>query len=112
MQSGRLRHRVTIQRQTVTRDAYGGEVVTWGTLAEVWALCLPLTGRERYVSAAAQELSDLSYGVRIRHRTDVDPKMRVVWGTKVLDIQSVQDPTGRGAELVLLCRDVLEGTTA
>lgn len=110
MQSGRLRHRVTIQQQTVTRDAYGGEVVTWGTLAEVWALCLPLTGRERYISAASQQLSDLSYGVRIRHRTDVNPKMRVAWDAKLLDIQLVQDPTGRGEEMVLLCRDILEGT--
>jgi SPP1 family predicted phage head-tail adaptor len=109
MQIGRLRHRITIEQATVTRDAYGGETLTWGTYATIWALVTPVRGQERQISAAAQELATLAYQVRMRYRSDIDPRMRVVWGTKVLDIESIYDPTGRYAELILLCRDVLEG---
>lgn len=112
MQIGRLRHRITIQQQTVTRDAYGGETISWDTYATVWAQVTPASGRERFINAGAQEYATVDYKVRIRYRSDIDPKMRISWGTKILDIESVQDPTGYTAELILLCRDVLEGTVA
>jgi head-tail adaptor len=32
MRAGRLRHRVVIQRKTVTQNAFGEEVITWTTV--------------------------------------------------------------------------------
>lgn len=43
IQAGNLRHRITIQRETTTRDAYGSEVKTWADLATVWASLDPLS---------------------------------------------------------------------
>lgn len=43
IQAGKLRHRITIQRETVTRDEYGSEVKTWDDLATVWASVEPLS---------------------------------------------------------------------
>ena len=37
MQTGRLRERVTIQQENVTRDASGQELKTWPDVATVWA---------------------------------------------------------------------------
>jgi len=111
MQIGRLRHRITIQQQTVTRDAYGGEVIAWSDVATVWALLTPVRGQERQLTAAAQVQATMIYQVRIRYRADIHPKMRILWGTRVMDIEHMVDPTGRTAETIMLCRDVLEGAT-
>ena len=44
--AGRMRDRVVIQTKSATRDAYGAEVITWSTLATVWASVESIGGRE------------------------------------------------------------------
>ena len=44
--AGRLKDRVTIHSRSVTRDAYCAEVITWATLATVWASVESISGRE------------------------------------------------------------------
>lgn len=43
IQAGKLRHKITIRRETTTRDEYGSEIKTWTDLATVWASIDPLS---------------------------------------------------------------------
>lgn len=105
MEAGKLRHRVQLQRATVTTDSHGDQVKSWTTLAEVWAEVLDLTGRE-FVQAS-QVMSDISVQVRIRGRRDfrLTPKDRVVFGSRTLDIRHVTDMGGKGVEWRLACTE-------
>ena len=102
--AGHLRHRVTLQSPTVTRDAYGAETVTWADQATVWAACLPLSGRE-YLAARA-EVAETLIKVRIRWRADVSTTCRVVWEGRTYVIEAALDTLGRHEELVLMCKEV------
>jgi len=88
---GDLRERVTLQQATETADGQGGTVRTWAALATVWAQVLAAgAGRE-------------NYAITIWRRTDVTPQMRVVWGSKTLQIEGVRDPDGRRVWTTLDC---------
>ena len=108
MQAGKLRERVTIQRETVTRDSFGAEVNPWKDVTTVWASVRPGASGERFISAADQMQATITHTVRIRQRAGISPKMRLLWGTRKLDIQSVVDPDGRRREVLLLCEEIVE----
>lgn len=109
MQAGRLRHRVTIQQPGVTQNEYNEEVVTWSTFATVWADITALSGQERLIALADQVQSSMIQNVRIRYRSGVTVKMRLSLGSRILDIETVEDPDGRKRQLLLACREVLNG---
>lgn len=109
MRAGRLRERVTIQQETIIRDSFGAEVPSWVDVATVWASVLPGSSGERYIATVAMTQAEISHTVRIRYRAGLGPKLRLGWSARILDILSVVDPTGRQAELVLLCSEVIDG---
>jgi len=107
MNIGKLRHRVTIQKVTVTQDADTGEVSeTWSTLGQVWAEVAPLSGRELF--AAQQVEAQVSHQVTTRYRGDVTPNMRISHNSRTLNIESVINPGERNRELQLLCTEVAQ----
>lgn len=99
MRAGDLRHRVTLQRVATTKDALGGDVQTWSTLATVWAAVKPLSGREAF--EAQRVTSTASLFLSIRYREDVTPAMRAVWHGRTFEITHVENVSGRNVELVL-----------
>lgn len=101
-QIGRLRHRVTIQSVTRTRDSYGDPIETWATTHTVWANIEPQTGRERV--AAAQIVAETDVMIRIRYVAGILPTMQVVEGSDVYDILAVRNLYGRDRWLELFCR--------
>lgn len=85
LDSGKLRHRVRIERLDYLRDSQGdviqdpntGETSqAWVEVAEVWAAIEPVSGREFIQSAATQSKVDAR--IVIRQRDDVDASMRLV----------------------------------
>lgn len=85
LDSGKLRHRVRIEKYDYVRDSSGevvqdpqtGEVAQqWVEVAEVWAAIEPVSGREFIQSAATQSKVDAR--IVIRQRDDVDASMRLV----------------------------------
>ncbi|TXH48140.1 MAG: head-tail adaptor protein [Desulfurellales bacterium] len=105
MQAGKLRQRITIERATETRDAFGATLQSWGTLATVWAEVLPKAAGEEFTSDAASERTSQGYTINLRYRSDVTTMMRVNWQSKLLDIESVADPDGRRRALRLECKE-------
>lgn len=100
---GRLRSRVSIE--TATTPTNGEPNPTYTTLAaNLPAEVLQTSGGEyirgRQVEAGVDAL------VTIRYRSDVNPRMRVKWGTRYLNIESAVDPTGYKTELLMKCSEV------
>lgn len=108
MRAGQLRHRVTLQSKSVTRDAMGGETITWNdTVTNVPAAIEPLQGRERFLAQQIQP--ELSVRIRIRYRADVQADWRVKYGTRIFAIESPPiNPEFRDRELHLICSEGVE----
>ena len=106
MRAGSIRHRVTFQKLTETQDPMGGIVEGWTDHATVWAEVQYLTGREYW--QAQQANSEAEGRVRIRHRDDIEPTMRVVYGTKHLHILSPFTYDSKNREMHILFKEALD----
>jgi SPP1 family predicted phage head-tail adaptor len=102
VRTGRLRHRVRIERYTQTQDEYGAIVEAWAPLADVWAEVQALRGREYW--EAQQVAAEAVYRLTIRYRDDLTTEDRIVHGDTMMDIQHAADPDGRRAVLEVLCK--------
>lgn len=100
---GRLRHRVTLEEKTQAPDAAGGFAESWTPVATMWAAIEGRGGRES--PQAEQIAGGERFLLRIRWRADVTAALRVIWGARVLAIDSVTDPDGRRRFLLLDCAE-------
>lgn len=110
MRSGDLRHKVKIQQLTESVDStMGGLTSSWGDISspDEWAAVEPLAGREYH--QARSNNSELDTRIRIRYRSGITPRMRVLWGSRTFDIQSVISKDERGRELHLMCKEYTDG---
>ena len=65
-----FRHQVTIQKNTPTRGAAGGEIDDWNLFVTRMASIEPLQGRELF--AAQQFQTETSVKIKIRHDAELD----------------------------------------
>lgn len=103
MEAGALRHRVTIQKKSVTRNSYGEEVVTWVTHCQAWASIEPLQGREFIEARLAQ--AEVTDRIKIRYQAGIRPEMRVLFGSRVYDIQAVMTIEEIHREIHMMCKE-------
>jgi SPP1 family predicted phage head-tail adaptor len=107
MNPGKLRYRITLQEYIEASDQYKTPIDQgWQNVATVWASVEPIQGRE-YIQLQNTQ-SELTTKIRIRYRPDVTPAMRVQYGTRVFDVQSVIDFEERHIELQLMCIERIE----
>lgn len=107
MQAGRLRHRIVVQKKQAKVDSFGEEVISWVKHLDAWGSIEPLRGQE-YLEAK-QVQADVSTRIRMRWQAGITPGMRVLYGSRVFDIQSVINVFERGRELQLMCLERIEG---
>lgn len=107
MNIGKLRHRITLQKQINAQNDYGAFVTQWQDIATVWAEIKPLSGREYF--SAQQVQSEVTTQIWLRYRNDIEPTMRVTHNGKHYDIISVLNHQGRNKALQLMCKDVQDG---
>ena len=102
MRAGELRHRITIQTQSVSAGIYGSADITWADDIEVWASIWPIKGNEYY--HARQIESGVTHKIRLRYTklsddTRISPKCRIRHGddenARYFNIESVIDPDER-----------------
>lgn len=99
MRAGRLRHRITLEKNDTTRDEWGGTVAGWvnafpqyadGIPADV----VPLSGRE--FMAAGERQGEVQARIEMRYLAGVTDAMRVVFDGQVYAIRAVlPDRTAR-----------------
>lgn len=110
MRAGALRHRITIQRRVETQGTTGEVAWTWSDVADVYAAIEPISGREFF--AAGQMQAPVDVRVRVRYRTGITEKMRVVfireWESPrrvdYFDIVAVLNRGMQDRELHLMCK--------
>lgn len=103
MRAGPLRSRITIERPTETQAGDGSIITGWEAFATAWASVEPLVGREYF--AQEREQATVSHKIRMRHLPGITHKMRVAWGSKLFEIESVLNVGERNREIVLMCSE-------
>lgn len=103
MRAGKLRHRIAIQTNTPSVDAYGQPVEGWATSATVWAEVEMLSGRE--LMAAQQVESQASVRFTIRRR-DVTARQRVSWDGRLFGVEAIIHDPSNARTTQLLCSEV------
>jgi len=100
--AGAYRHRVTIQNYDDSEDELGQPQRKWAdVLTNASALVEDLTGRELL---AAQEVhSTVSVRIRLRYRSGVSPKMRVLFNGDSYNIEAVIRADALSVEMHLMC---------
>ena len=99
----KYRHPVTIQEKTSVSDGMGGKRETWNAIANgsdraaIW----PYSAKKR-IEANFNEL-EVTHRVVMRYRSDLTDKMRLLFGTRILQIEEMIDPDERNKEWDLLC---------
>lgn len=100
LDSGKLRHRVSIERVSLIQDATTGAMVeTWTEIAKVWAAVEPLSAREFVQSAAGQ--SEVTARITIRTR-DILATDRIIHRGTVYNIRGVLADKDSGLEYITL----------
>ena len=98
MTIGQLTEQVVIQSSTASLNSYGEPILTWATVATVWASVRPdryASALEKLAAGVGAEVQRTQYTLTIYHRTDVTTLNRLSWGSEYLDIEQVYDPDGR-----------------
>ncbi len=106
MEAGKLRHPISIQQDAGnTKDAAGHRIANWTEISggAVWASVEPLTGRELYMAMQVQ--AQVTHKIKIRYVSGVTPKMRVVYGSRNFNIESVLNIEERNIEMHLMCKE-------
>lgn len=105
MQAGKLRHRVTIQKNTPVKDYDSGDWVdNWSDVATVWAAIEPLSAREFIAAQSTQ--SKVTARIVIRYRPGIDSSMRLLHSvqgnTTIYNIEGVLPDPNSGREYLTL----------
>ncbi len=100
---GHLRRRLTLEAPLRTADEGGAAIVTWTSIADVWAAVHPSRGRE-LVNADAI-VARVTHEIILRWRTDVTAAMRLRDGARIYLIQAVRDTDDRRRRLNCLVEE-------
>jgi SPP1 family predicted phage head-tail adaptor len=98
-----LDKRVTLQRLVDGKDSSGAITQVWANVVtagdgKVWARVRDMTGRQFVAAGATQNA--VSTEIRIRQRAGVIPKMRVLYGAGIYDIEAALGRDGRWIDLM------------
>jgi SPP1 family predicted phage head-tail adaptor len=89
MQAGRLDRRIKIEQRVETQNSVGEAEISYVLLAEVWAEKKFMSGRELFTAAQFVPTGQVMY--KIRYRSDVDEKCRIVDREDTYDIVYLAD---------------------
>ncbi len=100
---GQLKRKISIQSATKVQDDFGEETETWATDATMWASIQSVSGGEGITGN--QINPEVTHKIMMRYRAGVTPANRVLYGTRVFDINVVRNIFEENRWLELLCRE-------
>lgn len=108
MQAGKLRHKITIQKQTETQDSYGEVDVTWSEYCKTFAQIMTTSGKESYESHQIYGQRTVKFKIRYNSTTKaITPKMRVYWGSRYFDIEDVERANELNKDIFLTTTEIV-----
>lgn len=96
-----MKSRIKIYRQNYTSNGFGGNILTWTEVDEVWCKITPLNSKEEI--AYKQIYATASYKINMRYRPDVNNDFRLYYGHRYYNILSVVDLNNLRDELEIVC---------
>ncbi len=111
MRAGSLRHQITIEKQSTTRDSYGEIGGAWTSGLNTWASIEPLRGLEYF--NAQQIQAGVTHEIRMRNltmigTTGISSKHRIKFGSRYFNITSVINPSEqKSMGLILMCEEAV-----
>jgi SPP1 family predicted phage head-tail adaptor len=103
MNAGYLDRKIIIQQQTTTRDAFGGENVTWGTYKTIWAGIAYKRTTERSESEQTVASRMVEFTIRALDAPLVDEAMRISYDSQIFEIEGVLK-YGRNDKIILMTK--------
>lgn len=101
LRAGDLRHRVTIKTPGMVENEAGEEVPGYVEFKKAWASIKPITGREYQENE--KDSNEITHRIRIRYTTGLTEKMRIVFGIRKFDIESIINVEELNRELLIKC---------
>lgn len=94
-----------IQRATVTRDGRGGKTEEWAnTTAAPHAMAIiPLSAKQKFDYKSINV--EATHQIKVRGEIDVTEYDRVLYGTRIFEILTVEDIQERGIVKWLTCKE-------
>jgi SPP1 family predicted phage head-tail adaptor len=86
MKAGELRHRVQIQKRSVSYDSRGHESESWQTVGSVASKVEELSGRE--LERARQQVAEANISVTLR-KVEIATLDRLVFNNRILQVGAV-----------------------
>lgn len=106
MQAGKLKHRITLQKEVKSKNDFNEWVTTYADWVTIWGEILPAVGSNYY--ASKQIDAKVDGVVKIRYREGVLPTMRIKYGNRYLSIVSIVQPQEGRRELHLMYTEGLD----
>ena len=89
MRAGKLDRQITIQFPAVSRDALGGQVLSWSDFATVWAKVDLVPSKQTEAFTAAQMVANSEVLFSIRYLAGISATFRVLYEGEAFDITGV-----------------------
>lgn len=104
MRAGKLRTLISIQQGTATSDGMGGKTVVWSEFAKVYAHQII---KRADANTIADQIESVQYSRWVvRYIDGISPKMRIVVGSRVMEINAVYDPSQKRERLEIVCTEL------
>ena len=105
MESGKLRHRIVIQRKIIIKNSYGEDTITWVDDCNRWAGIYPLRGEQYY--DAQQVQAGITHKIVLRYctlqdGTLINPNCRIKHEERFFEIISSINPEERNISLEIM----------
>lgn len=94
-----------IQQATESQNTVGESVKTWATVATIWARVDPLRGTEYFTAMQTKATVDTKITMRKNAFPSLSPKHRILFGTRIFDIEAVIDVEGIGDAMEVNCKE-------
>lgn len=92
MRAGKLDRRISIQSKTFSQSDSGEEVVSWGTIATIWAEKIENRGAERFAAKQLTGSSVVTFRFRWSDTTlPITVEHQIVFAGRVYDITDVRE---------------------
>jgi SPP1 family predicted phage head-tail adaptor len=107
-EAGALNRRIIIQQQSQARDPFGQPMTYWTDVVQTWAAISAPTSREIY-GLGPGFTAQVTHKVTIRWRPGIKSAMRIVYGGRIFQIQTLSDPDEGRDQIDLMCLEINEG---
>lgn len=102
--SGQLKHPIIFERKIKESDGAGSWIETWEGFAGDRVRIVPVNAAERI--RGMKEEVEITHVLEGRHRNDIDEAMRIIYGKRIFEINSIIDVEEANVKNQYLCKEI------